>query len=630
MNTRSITAVAVTMTFLAAGLPAQETLAHPPVPFLNAQGESVLLENTPLSLRESCNGCHDTDYIASHSYHVSLGTPQERARRFDPLTLEAGVPQPDSPTALDPWLEFHGRRHVGGGFAEARTEMNCFLCHLPRPNAAARNRALSERRFDWISAATLEGTPVIKQVENGWQWNPAVFDDRGRVKGETLGLRPPRAANCALCHGFAPTKRKEPFFLRPGAGHPETETTGAIFGADRIRVSGMNIRGKDALRRPWDVHAERLLECSDCHGSLNDPAYPAEVPPEGPAHLKVEPRRLDLKEFLRTPSHDFAKGHVSQGGTERALDGTMRRCESCHAAETTHDFLPYRSSHFASMQCEACHIPRSYAPARELTDWTLLGPDGDALVVYRGTDGDPSDPRTLIEGFTPVLLPRTELDGTTRLAPQNLMSVFFWVDEATGKRVSRELLTKAVFAGPEGTYRPELVQALDLNGDGRLLDGELRLDSAEKTRVMAKLLEARGVGRPAIRGEVVPYGVHHGVAPASWATRECNACHGSDSRVGREFPLADHLPGGTRPRLREDSIVSLAGEIVVREDGALVYRPDPAAAGLHVLGFGSDRWVDRVGRWAVILVLVGVLFHGGIRIFLYFHGRSAPGKEEGP
>ncbi|MBI5289345.1 MAG: hypothetical protein HY873_10290, partial [Chloroflexi bacterium] len=34
---------------------------------------------------------------------------------------------------------------------------------------------------------------------------------------------------------------------------------------------GVNLAGKDLLARSWDIHAERGLDCVDCHFSLNNP-----------------------------------------------------------------------------------------------------------------------------------------------------------------------------------------------------------------------------------------------------------------------------------------------------------------------------------------------------------------------
>jgi mono/diheme cytochrome c family protein len=642
MKAKWILGVSLLFGILAGNGFAQDALEHPPVPFLDETGSLVLQSGKPLSLKKTCGACHDTNYIASHSYHVSLGSEGDHALRFDPITYDDFIPEKANADSLAYWIRTRGVRHVGGGFSEltpkggnfdfsasGTTEMNCFLCHLPKPDSEARKKELYAGHFSWAPTATLGKTGIVffDRKAKSWNWNKAAFNKDGAVEASGLGLALPRSSNCGQCHGAVRSKRGEPFFLKPSASNPETETTGVIFSSDRIRVSGMNIKAKDKLSRAWDVHAERLLECSSCHGSLNNPANYREDKETRPKHLAVEPRRLDLKEFLRTPSHDFAKGHVSQSNLARNLDGTMRRCENCHNAEETHEFLPYPKRHFTAMQCEACHIPRLYAPTRQQTDWTLLSLDGSARVIYRGVDGDPNDPRTLVSGYTPVLLPRKELDGSKKLVPQNLMSTFYWVDETSGFRVPLERLKEALFVG--GAYRPEVVKALDRNGDGKLGDKELRLDSVARTEAISKLLKNHGVAKPAIRGEILPFGIHHGVAPGNWSTRDCQVCHGANSRFGESFVLASYLPGGVQPSLKKDAIVNLVGEVRQAEDGSLVYFSDPTAAGVSILGFGKNRLVDQIGLWAVILVICGVFVHGGTRVFLYFYarnGRAAPGK----
>ena len=53
------------------------TLAeHPPVTLLDPDGKNVLDTGRPVSTMRSCNHCHDTQYIASHSYHVALGSDE--------------------------------------------------------------------------------------------------------------------------------------------------------------------------------------------------------------------------------------------------------------------------------------------------------------------------------------------------------------------------------------------------------------------------------------------------------------------------------------------------------------------------------------------------------------------------
>ncbi len=51
----------------------QTSPLHPPIPFLDENGESVLESGNPVSTINSCGSCHDTDFITKHSFHVSAG-----------------------------------------------------------------------------------------------------------------------------------------------------------------------------------------------------------------------------------------------------------------------------------------------------------------------------------------------------------------------------------------------------------------------------------------------------------------------------------------------------------------------------------------------------------------------------
>ncbi|HED64829.1 MAG TPA: hypothetical protein ENJ09_04650 [Planctomycetes bacterium] len=578
---------------LLSGRAGAQRLEHPAVPFLDGDGARVVDTGAPVSTMKTCGACHDTEYIATHSYHVSLGSAAERAARFDALTLDAGDPGAFPDGGIEAWIRTFGRRHVGGGVAQG-TEMNCFLCHLPAPATAERESEIARGSLDAVPTATLAGTGLVSKSESGWTWNKEAFDDAGAPDPTLLALGPPSSTNCGVCHGAVEMDPDAALFLTPGPRTPETATTGAVFSPGRIRRSGMNVEGKEELSRPWDVHAARLLECSSCHGAPNDPADYIESPTTRPGHMKAEARGLDLAEFLRTPNHDFRKGRVSQAQAGQEVAGSMRRCEDCHDASASHGFLPYAERHFERLQCEACHIPAIHAPLLESIDWTVLDEEGEPRLTYRGVEGDPSDPRTLVAATVPTLLPRTDEDGTTRLSPQNLVSVFYWVDGQSGTVV------------PPTTLR-------------EVLRGDAAPQTTEEVR--RALLEA-GVGDPKIRGAVRSYGIHHGVAPASWAVRDCSACHGATARFSEPVALADTLPGGVMPEFAASGGVALAGSLERNQAGALELRVDPRAAGLSPLGYEPDRWVDRIGLWLFVLTLCGVLIHGGTRVFLHFHPKS--------
>lgn len=423
-----------------ADAPAAPKPLHPAVALLDAAGQPVVRSGGPVSTARTCGTCHDTGYIAAHSYHSSAGAD----RPYEPGEAPSGRPWdigaglfgrwdalghgPAGPVVdLKTWLATTGARHVGGGPAEALgVEMDCFLCHMPKPDLGARNRELREGRYRWAATATLSSTGVAIRTDRGWAWDPKAFDPEGRLTDAFPRPRPSTAANCGLCHGTV-HEGTAPFAQTPGRGGWSTETKGQVFSAQRLRDSGLNLAGKDSLTRPFDVHAERLLGCADCHTTANNPAQFAAVAKAAPRHLTFEPRRLSPGEYLARPDHNFAKGHAAQGTVARALEGSMRRCEQCHDAGPTHAWLPYPARHFQALNCEACHVPRVYVPAREQTDWTLVAPDGSAQVAYRGAEGDPASVSTLLHGFQPALLPREELDGSTRLTPHNLATTWYWV-----------------------------------------------------------------------------------------------------------------------------------------------------------------------------------------------------------
>ena len=116
--------------------------------------------------------------------------------------------------------------------------------------------------------------------------------------------------------------------------------------------------------------------------------------------------------------------------------GTMRRCENCHDASKSHaDWLPYIDTHMEAVACETCHIPQMYAPAIQTYDWTVVTAEGAASTECRGVEGTPNEVTSLVTGYKPVLLNRTNIDGDTLLAPYNLITSFYWVyDDANGNK----------------------------------------------------------------------------------------------------------------------------------------------------------------------------------------------------
>ena len=656
---------------------------HPVFALRDATGANVLESGQPVSTMQTCGSCHDTEFIASHSFHADLGlaaftapgtttngrvwdTSNGLFGKWDPLTYRYLTPDGDERLDLSTaeWLMLLGPRVAGGGPAttarngEALTtlapdaanpetsllqadgsitswdwnesgvaEMDCFLCHLDQPDHVARTAALAAGDFGWASTATLAATGIVTKTTDGWQWNAAAFDAGGELLPENVRVQDPTNANCAQCHGIVHTATDTPLtFAGCDLENSQTATTGQVISPQKISESGANIAGKSDLARAWDVHAERQLACTDCHYAVNNPAHAQESDDTRPSHLIYDPRRLDIGDYLERPDHNFARGQSAQFTVAPELKDTMRRCESCHSTESHNAWLPYVDRHMSVLSCESCHTPHLYAPAVEQVDWTVLEPDGSGVVTCRGVDDPKSGVDTLIEGYTPVLLMRDGIDGEQRLAPYNLISSWYWVyDDANGaaRPVRQADLQAAWFV--DGDYAADLLALFDANSDGVLDEMELRLDTEAKTAAVAARLTALGLDNPRIQAEVQPYSVNHNVTRGEWATRDCQACHHDNAALNQPFQLASFLPGGVTPTFAGDTNVQASGNLQSGEGGALFFQPAPEQAGIYVFGRNRVSWVDWLGLAIFLIVLGAVAVHAGLRFYVALrHPRSKP------
>jgi hypothetical protein len=214
----------------------QTSPLHPTYAMLDAGGVNVLESGNPVSTMKTCGQCHDTTYIAQHSFHADLGLSDIQSGmkvngqpwdysngvfgKWDPLTyrylsqkgdalLDLGTPE---------WLMLYGSRVVGGGPATTSRngqpltdlvrestnpevaylnttsgkvalwnwaksgveEMDCYLCHTPNPNNAARADALAGGQFGLANTATLVGTDIVTiGATDKITWNPEAFDANG-------------------------------------------------------------------------------------------------------------------------------------------------------------------------------------------------------------------------------------------------------------------------------------------------------------------------------------------------------------------------------------------------------------------------------------------------------------------
>ena len=554
---------------------------HPTFPLLDENGRNVLETNSPVSPMQTCGSCHDAAFIAEHNSHAN-------GELANPLGLA---------TAEGQWRAWD--------WNEAGTaELNCFLCHLPEADNASR---VAETAQGWSATATLAQTNWVTKTNTAenWAWNPAAFSADGQLLPQLVTVQDPTNGNCGQCHGVVHTDPSTPLTLEGyGAGDSTSVTTGQIFSPQRLSQSGLNLADKNSLSRSWDVHAERVVQCTNCHYSLNNPVYYRETGNK-PAHLEFDPRRLDFGEYLYRPLHDFASG-----------SSDMRSCQSCHSTAADHEWLPYLERHTAALSCQSCHIPKLYAPALAYVDWTVLLDSTTPAQGYRGTElGHDWLPTTLLTGYEPVLLPRLSADGSAPLTPYNLLTSWYWVqgDGEQGEPVTLADLQAAWFTA-EGNYHPSLLAAFDGNGDGQLTADELAITTSVQQTAVANRLASLGVTNPRIAGEVQPHLISHNVTHGQWVSKYCQSCHSADSRLSQPLALADRLPGGVVPTLVSDGQVQWAGTLETHQPQAVRFVPQPATADLYILGHHAVLWVDRVGIFAMLGIMLGIFVHGGARV----------------
>lgn len=635
---------------------------HPGFAFLDSNGENVLGSGEAVSTMQTCGQCHDTGFISSHSFHADLGlnsfslaghTDTGRAwdqssglfGKWNPLTYRYLSPEGDTRVDLriPDWIIENASRIVGGGPAEydlegkahleqnlgrvgwdwqasGVVEMNCFLCHMGNPNNALRIETIERGEFKWANTATLVGTGLVEQTPLGYAWQPIAFDEQGEWLAEAVSIQDPTNENCAQCHGVIHQSEEALALNGCELDNWQTATTGQVISPARISNSGLNLTNKAGLTRSWDIHAERGLQCTDCHYSLNNPAYYQESPESRPGHLLFDPRRLEIGEYLEKPNHNLARGQSTQSMPDATQKGSMRRCESCHNATDTHAWLPFTERHMAALACESCHAPQMYAPAVQSYDWTVLNRDGSPLSACRGVEGNASSLADLVTGFTPVLMQSESLNGEMKLAPYHLVSAWYWVyDSANGERpVRQEDLYTAFFM--EGVYAGEIMRVFDDNQDGELSETELVLNTAAKHDVIAGRLSEIGLENPRISGEIQPYSINHNVTRGEWAVKDCQTCHSDTSRVTQPMQLATYLPGGVEPAFVLGTSTSTNGKLYV-EEGALYYQPSTRQEKLYIFGHDRLAWIDWLGVVFFVSVLGAVGVHGGLR---YYSAIKAP------
>ncbi|MBN2693448.1 cytochrome b/b6 domain-containing protein [bacterium] len=448
----------------------------------------------------------------------------------------------------------HDTKFIKEGSTHKDTEATCITCHTPK------------------------GELIFSEES---------FDSFGNLKKEFIEISAPTTKNCVGCHSIYSSKNT-PLIIPHDFGDEDkyrlSRTTGAIFSPEKIKESGFNLKGKESLATPWDVHASRELSCNSCHyphNSISQHRVDGNL-----KHLKNDPRKGRIGEFLLRPNHKL------QTST----------CTDCHDPLKTHDFLPYKERHFQILSCESCHVPHIYSPALQLKDSSLLQKNMNSIEYYRGVQNNLISDKNSIntiyqEGYTPFLLVENK-----KIKPVNVVTEYFWSDN--DKKITSDELGKAIFEN--GEYKKDFISLFDSNKNASIEKEELKIDTENKKNYIVGELKKIGFKNPILISKQEAFPVNHQILRGEYAQKECGACHGTSSRFSDKLALTTFNP----PIDKFDTPSSLLG-LISQNGDKIGYKN--GLKGIYIPGFSRNRFVNALGPLIILLTLLGVFGHATIR-----------------
>ncbi|MBN2341365.1 MAG: cytochrome b/b6 domain-containing protein [Deltaproteobacteria bacterium] len=445
-------------------------------------------------------------------------------------------------------------------------------------------------------------------------WSDAELDIYGKLSSERTGIHRANNTVCSKCHGVVapfglavPDDYESRVINDDGSfSYDLTRFTGVFFSGVFFSKSQLNLKNKNDLNFPADVHAQRMLRCADCHHSANNPAK-AERKKSQQRHLRKDPRSMSLSSYLHRPDHRLE----------------APQCSNCHLPTEAHDFLPYKERHLEVLDCQACHVAKVYGPLVSAIDETVVTRDGAPVVEYAASISGGNLNAKLNPGISPALIPYLSENGKVRVGSFNLVAHWYWEDTATGKKIPNSVIRK-FFLGPNGEYTAVAITLFDKDKNGKLSNSELMIGTEKQHTVILKWLTQQGYAAPRRVAVVDAYKIAHGISEMGGVVRECETCHGQDGRLSQNISITARLPfqssiaaGARMSSLRQGSL---------KTDDTVRWVRDGQHNDYYVFGYTRAAWSDLLGLLLFGASFLGILFHGGYR----FYSRKKRVSSHGP
>jgi octaheme c-type cytochrome (tetrathionate reductase family) len=394
--------------------------------------------------------------------------------------------------------------------------------------------------------------------------------------------------DCLVCHDTTGTYRKLP----GDAGHPPYKDV------EFPPHSGKTVKAPDLKNVAQNVGKSSRRTCGACHfyGGGGDAVKHGDLD----SSLTMPTKYLDVHmdkgglNFSCATCH-MTKGHDVPGSRYTPLADYERKgayipgqrevnltaCESCHSPKPHK--MDRLNSHARKIACETCHIPE-YARGGKGTkthwDWSTMGKmDKDGKPFKRkGSLGDEYDSKKGDFKFETNVIPEyIWFNGTvnytlreTKLDPTKVVKINSFEGSATDGKSRIWPIKRFTGRQPYDIGNNQLVVFHTAGKDDSALWENFNWDKAIAYGM--KEIGAEYSGKFAFVDTEMSWPITHMVAPKEDAL-SCQQCHVKGGRL-------DKVPG------------------------------------LYIPARDNKPWLDTLGWIAVMGTLLGVLLHGGIRIYL--------------
>lgn len=410
-------------------------------------------------------------------------------------------------------------------------------------------------------------------------------------KDEKFDFNAQENVDCLVCHDTTGSYRKLPGM----AGHPPYQDvefppkSGKIVKATNLGEVARNV-GKSSRATCGACHFNGgggdAVKHGDLDSTLKNPAKYLDV------HMAKDGLNFTCGSCHATSGHDVPGSRYAPTASDDKQGAHMRgkkdanpsTCQACHGTRPHSAKVSKLNDHTDKIACQTCHIPefaRGGVPTKMSWDWSTAGKldkDGKPFKLKDSIGHDAYDSRKGDFKYEDNVIPEYiwfngKVNYTlreTKLDPSQVIKINSF--EGSPNDGKSKIWPVKIFRGkqPYDIGNNQLLVFHTYGKDDSALWSNFNWDKAIEFGM--KEIGAEYSGKFGFVATEMAWPITHMVAPKSDALT-CQQCHGANGRL-------DKVPG------------------------------------LYMPGRDANPWLNKIGWGIVLLTLLGVIVHGGLRIVM--------------